>query len=125
MNAQHTPLKGEGDVKVSIETRVRRECDNCGEAATKKHNYCFVNGRSNPASSMYRRNDCSYCSDASAFSCDACNEEVRRACCPDGMNWASTFSITPAFESMFLHWESRPATEVEAAAIAKATRSQP
>lgn len=123
MSDQNTPLKGEGDVKVSIETRVRRGCDNCGEAATKKHTYCFVNGRSNPASSMYRRDDCTYCSDAESFSCDACHNEVKRACCPDGMSWTSTFSISPAFGHLFLYWESRPATEAEIAAIYEATQA--
>lgn len=117
-------IEGEGNLRVRIETRVRRGCDNCEEAATKKHNYCFVNGRSNPASSMYRKDDCSYCSDAEAFACDACNEEVKRVCCPDGMSWASTFSLRPGYEHFFLHWESRAATLPELDAIAKATGEQ-
>lgn len=51
------PLKGEGDIKVVIKTRQRRECNNCGEAATKRLSFCYLNGRLNPASSMYGRDD--------------------------------------------------------------------
>lgn len=97
-------IKGEGDVKHSTQVRKRRECDNCGEPATKRISYCYVNGRRNPASSMYGRDDCTYCSDAEAFSCDKCEREVERACCPDGMNWGGTFTANAPNAHMFLQW---------------------
>lgn len=110
MNAQ---LKGEGERKYVVQERVRRECDNCGEPATKRHTFCYVNGRRNPASSMYGRDDCTYCSDRDAFACDACDQEVRRVCCPDGMNWGGTFSDGYGNDHMFLRWTEREVTAHE------------
>lgn len=108
-----TPFKGEGEVKVIIQTRVRRECDNCGNPATKRFSYCYLNGRSNPASSMYKQDDCTWCSDAEAFSCDECKSQVERVCCPDGMSWGGTFSVGGNCEHMFLRWDERNATVAE------------
>lgn len=103
-------LKGEGDKQFIVKERVRHECDNCGEPATKKHSFCYVNGRRNPASSMYGQDDCTYCSDAHAFSCDECEKDVKRVTCPDGMEWGATFEIGGRFNHMFLYWNERPAT---------------
>jgi len=112
------PLPRVGDTKVIISVRVRRECDNCGEPATKRFSFCYVNGRSNPASSMYHRDDCTFCSDSESFSCDACEREVRRATCPEGMAWGSTFTAGASNGHLFLCWLDRPATGDELAAIA-------
>lgn len=106
-------LKGEGDLKVSIKVRHRRECDNCGSPATKRITYCWKNGRSNPASSMYRQDDCSFCADSQAFACDECESDVKRACCPDGMTWTSTFTANDRFASYFLYWVEREPTPSE------------
>lgn len=118
-------LKGEGEMIFVVKERCRRACDNCGEPATKCHNYCYVNGRSNPASSMYGRDDCTCCSDHQAFACDECEREVRRVCCPDGMDWGSTFSAPSGFDHMFLHWVEREVSAPELAALidAQAVRS--
>lgn len=74
-------LKGEGDVEVIRRTRVRKACEYCGEPATQRHMYLLQNFRSNPASSAYRRDDCSRCSDHDIFTCDNCRPER-----PDGMS---------------------------------------
>lgn len=113
-------IKGEGDTKVVIKTRCRRECASCGDPATKRHSYCYINGRRNPASSMYGRDDCSYCSDADAFACDDCEQEVRRACCPEGMDWGSTFTLGLGNSHMFLEWRERDATAAETDAMLRA-----
>jgi len=110
-------IKGENQMRVSVETRVRCECDNCAEPATKKFSFCYINGRENPASSMYGRDDCTYCSDAAAFSCDACEQDVRRVCCPDGMQWGGTFTLSEHNAYMFLRWDSRKITDSEAGEI--------
>lgn len=114
----HARLTGEGQIKLKIHEYRRRECDNCGEPATKRLTFCYVNGRSNPASSMYGRDDCTYCSDAQAFSCDACERDVRRACCPSGMDWGSTFSAGGRFDHMLLYRVERDASAEEAMAYA-------
>lgn len=106
-------LKGEGELKLKISIRHRRECDNCGDPATKKITYCLINGRNNPSSSMYRRDDCTFCEDSKAFSCDKCESDVKRACCPDGMSWTATFTANERFSHMFLYWIDREPTKSE------------
>lgn len=110
-------LPGEGETKVVIETRARQGCDNCGDPATKCISFCFENGRRNPASSMYGRDDCSYCSDSDAFACDACERDVRRACCPEGMTWAGTTTCSTPSAHRFLFWQGRTLNAAEAAAV--------
>lgn len=114
------PLAGEGEVRVVVRTRVRRECEVCGDPATKRIAFCYFNGRRNPASSMYGRDDCSYCSDAETFACDACASTTKRDACPDGMSWASTFTLRDHNEHMFLAWRERVATPDELATLASA-----
>jgi hypothetical protein len=92
-------LPGEGEIKVVRKTRVRIECENCGEFATKRHTYLLENARRNPASSAYRHDDCSWCSDGDVFTCDACKPTA-----PNGMHWCSTFSVSDRFAHMFLSW---------------------
>lgn len=95
-------LKGEGDTRTQI--RMRRSCEMCGEAATKKHTYLLDNARLNPASSAYGRDDCSWCEDAHEYLCDDCQSET-----PDGYGPCSIFSATAGhFAHMFLHWIEEP-----------------
>lgn len=97
-------LPGEGDTKTETYRRVRRECDECGEAATHRLAFLYENARSNPASSGYRGDDISWCSDAEAWSCDAHKETVRRAA-PRGMEWCASFTLAAGRANMFLHWQ--------------------
>lgn len=113
-------LPGEGEIKVVIKTRMRRECESCGELATKKHEFCYINGRRNPASSMYGRDDCTFCSDHDAYACEDCSREVERDGCPDGMNWAGTRTATPRNAFAFLYWSEREAAPGEIQVVAKA-----
>ena len=101
-------LPGEGDVKTETYKRVRRICDDCGEAATHRLTFLYENARANPASAGYRGDDISWCSDAEAWSCDAHKETVRRAA-PRGMEWCSSFPVSPRFAHMFLHWQEETA----------------
>lgn len=98
-------LPGEGDRKIVERTRVRVECEQCGEGAVKKHTYLLPNARRNPASSAYGRDDCSWCSDHETFTCGSCAKPR-----PDGFEWCSTFSLSPEntrFAHMFLRWDER------------------
>ena len=101
----------EGDIKFWKETCVSKECENCGETATKRITFLIEgNARSNPASSAYGRDDCSWCSDAEAFSCDKCAESTRRNP-PRGFSWCATF-IRDKFDHMFLEWRREEVKEV-------------
>lgn len=102
--AEVARLPGEGDTKTETYKRVRRECDNCGEPATQRHTFLYENARSNPASSGYRRADISFCSDAEMWSCDACEDVVRRAV-PPAMAWGATFGASQYYAHMFLYWQ--------------------
>jgi len=95
-------LPGEGERRVQI--RRRRDCDWCGEPATKRVTFLLKNARGNPASSAYRHDDCSWCSDAEAFSCDECQREAERKA-PDGMSWCATFSAAERYPHMLLYWD--------------------
>ncbi len=96
-------LPGEGDVRKQV--RMRRECDICVALATKRVSYLLDNARSNPASAAYCRDDCTWCSDAEAFACDAHANQVERDA-PEGMRWAGTFDGTrPHLSHMLLYWE--------------------
>ena len=92
-----------GEVIEITKTCVERGCDECGESARYKHTYLLKGTRSNPASSAYGKDDCSWCEDECSYSCEEHKELVRRNI-PDGYVWCSTFS-RDRFEHMFLYWE--------------------
>lgn len=96
-------LPGEGEVKTTSYVRTRQECAECGEQAHFKHTYLFDNARSNPASSAYRHDDCTWCSDAETFACKEHESKVRHDA-PRGMGWCSTFPASERFAHMFLYW---------------------
>lgn len=111
--AEPFTLPGEGERKIVERVRVREECEQCGEPATKKHTYLLYNARSNPASSGYGKDDISWCSDIEAFACDDCREPSA----PDGHKWCATFTVSPAttrFSHMFLRWTEREVEQVSA-----------
>ena len=93
----------EGDVRTVVEKCIRRECSNCLELATYRVGFIMENARSNPASSGYRKDDISWCSDAAAWACEACKSIIEHAP-PNGMEWCATFS-GDRFPHMVLHWE--------------------
>lgn len=99
-------LPGEG---VSTTTRValtrtcvRAGCDICGEPAHFRFTYLFgPNPRTNPASSAYHRDDCSFCEDAHAFGCRE-HQNAYRQLAPENMEWCSTFPATERWKHLFL-----------------------
>lgn len=93
-------LVGEGEVQIIKRTRVRIECDECGEPAVYRHTYLLPDARRNPASSAYRHDDCSWCSDHESFTCKTCKQPSI-----DGYGWCSTFTARRGFEHMFLKWK--------------------
>ena len=102
-DTEYVPLPGEGDTRIQV--RKRRECAICGLPATKRCSYLWENYRSDPASSAYHHDDCSYCSDDEAFACDAHVDTVRRDT-PRGMVEGSVFHL-PRFARMLLYWETQ------------------
>ena len=99
---EYHPLPKEGMERTQVLSR--RGCDVCGGLATKRITYLRENCRSNPASSAYGRDDCSWCSDAEAYSCDEHQREVERDA-PEGMRWASTFDGLK-LPHMLLEWRT-------------------
>ena len=93
-------LPGEGETRTTTEILTRATCDECGEPAHFKHSYLLEgNARNNPASSAYRRDDCSWCEDEKRYTCRTCKRPS-----VDGYSWCSTFPAKAGFKHMFLTW---------------------
>ena len=102
-------LDGEGETKTVVKTRVRRECDGCGEPATHQHTYLNdgpSGARRNPASSAFGRDDCTWCSDYDQYLCDDCDRRDYEDDVPEGHRWCSTFKID-RMPHRFLRWDER------------------
>ncbi|MEE9159967.1 MAG: hypothetical protein V3U60_16480 [Gammaproteobacteria bacterium] len=102
-------LKGEGERVVIEKTRVRRSCGYCGEPAFYQNTYLAdgdTGARNNPASSAYRKDDLSWCSDFDDYLCPDCHQANETDNVPDGHGWCSTFQVD-RFPHMFLRWDER------------------
>lgn len=97
-------LPGEGETETITRTRLRHECDVCGEPAHFKHTFLLDGARNNPASKAYRKDDCSWCEDESRF---ACKEHRHDKTAPEGHEWCATFAAVERFSHLFLYW-SKP-----------------
>jgi hypothetical protein len=98
----------EGTTKIIKKTWTRKECEECGDPASKRHTYLLQNCRNNPRSSAYGRDDCSWSSDYEVFSCEVHSENLRSKGCPDGMSWCATFTWRSDEAShMFYSWEEQ------------------
>lgn len=104
-------LKGEGETKVVVRRNERRDCDNCGEPATRLLTFLMPDARRNPASKAYGRDDCSWCSDYDAYACDACAATG----VPEGYGSCATFPLKN-FPHMGLKWRDRDAPDLLTAA---------
>ncbi len=103
-------LKGEGETETIIRTRVRRDCDNCSAPATQKRTYLNdgpTGARSNPASSAYNHDDCTWCSDYDLYVCDDCVPADYEIEVPEGYGSCSTFKLSEQFAHMFLRWNEQ------------------
>jgi len=101
---EHKKLDGEGDVERIERVRVRKICEVCGERlAVLKQTYLLIGTRSNPASSAYGKDDCSWCEDAHVFMCDECSG--CSAATPEGYVSCSVFKCGDRFASLFLEWK--------------------
>lgn len=99
-------LPGEGETRTRVEIQRRRECEECGEPAHFKLSFIFKGARSNPNSSAYGRDDCSWCSDHDTWACREHRQSVERAEEATG-EWAWSAATVPATERwahMFLYW---------------------
>jgi hypothetical protein len=94
--------------QIILKEQIPSECS-CGNEATRKHTYLLEgNFRTNPRSSAYGKDDCTWCSDHEEFSCDACYAK-NNACAPrvNGYGEASTFSKGERFRHMFIEYVER------------------
>ena len=98
-------LPGEGDVQTITRRRVRETCCECDEPAHYKVAFLLDGARSNPASTAYGQDDCTWCEDDSRFACREHRREVQRHP-PAGYVECSTFPATERFAHMFLRWEA-------------------
>lgn len=103
----YIPYKNEGQTKTIVKTLVRHDCSACGEPATRQHTFLLENARTNPASSAYRHDDCSWCSDEKVFTCTTCKPET-----PDGMHWCSTF-FGERFPHLMLYWVEKEVKDAD------------
>jgi len=95
----------EGRIRTIKEICKRRLCEKCGEPATHKLTFLLPNARANPASSAYRHDDCSWCSDKAMFVCDSHERERWTIAEELGMEWCAAFPFNKRHEHMFLYWE--------------------
>lgn len=95
-------LPGEGDTEIIIKTRLRRECDVCGDAAHYKHTFLLEGARNNSASSAYGQDDCSWCEDEARY---VYKKHKKDRAAPSGYSWCSTFPANAQFSHLFLYWE--------------------
>ena len=68
------------------------ECEICGRPASHKLTFLMPNCRSNPASSAYRHDDCSWCSDYETYACHTHERELRFSN-PQGMTWCASYPL--------------------------------
>ncbi len=100
-------LPGEGIEKTITTRRVRRACDNCGEPAHYRCTYLLPDARRNPASSAYRRDDCTWSSDLEKFYCAKCCNHGNRWPHQEGYETCSIFPANERFADLFLTWEEK------------------
>lgn len=107
-------LKGEGDLRTERLTRI--PCCECAEPATQRHTYLLPHARTNPASGAYGRDDCTWCADATQFTCDACETVAA----PAGYEVCGTFylrnrrtGVSNGLDHLFLAWRKVPREEDE------------
>jgi hypothetical protein len=101
MNIEEQLLKGEGETRTTVQKRVRKCCEYCGEYATYRYTYLLKNFRRNPASRGYGRDDCSWASDTEIYTCPTCQPET-----PEGHDsgW-SRHTLGDGNHHMFLEWQ--------------------
>jgi len=95
-----------GEVRIKVERYQRRECDDCREPAEYRFTFLLERFRSNPASSAYGRDDCSYCSDLAVFKCEECMDGQKWLPDPDGYTASSRakFADMKGRQRIFMEW---------------------
>lgn len=97
-------LPGENETETITRTRVRYECEECGEPAQFKRTWLLQGARTNPASAAYGKDDCSRYADDWTYACRKCVHSLKP---PDGYDEVSTYAATDMNASIFLHWEEK------------------
>lgn len=94
----------EGERRTTKEICKSRDCEICGEKATARLTFLLPSCRSNPASSAYGKDDCSWCSDAEMFVCKEHEKDRYKIAKELNMEWCGLFPNTEKFKHMFLYW---------------------
>jgi hypothetical protein len=68
------------------------ECEICGMPAQHRLTFLMPNCRTNPASSAYRHDDCSWCSDYETYACHKHERELTWSN-PNGMSWCASYPL--------------------------------
>ncbi len=98
-----------GDTQLIKRVLCWHECELCERPAKYQITYLLSGARSDPRSSAYGRDDCSYCSDARAYACEAHKDEVRRNP-PEGHRWCAMFPLKSRLHIGF-YWKTVGTTE--------------
>jgi hypothetical protein len=92
-------LPGQGKISIEVKKTQREGCEICGADAHYKHTWLLDGARSNPNSSAYHKDDCSWCEDAATFACRDCTDKIHA---PEGYKMCSVFPASAQFSHMFL-----------------------
>jgi hypothetical protein len=95
-------LPGEGARRRIMQQQMRKDCEECGDQAYYKLTFLLPNSRSNPASSAFLHDDCSWCEDACKFVClqHVTSTEMQ------GYIHCSTIPASARFAKLFLYWQT-------------------
>jgi len=96
----------EGEERTIKQVCKRRKCEYCDKLATVQLTFLLPNCRSNPASSAYGKDDCSWCSDAEVFVCDKHEKDKYGIAEDNGKEWCAEYPYGERFKHLFLYWET-------------------
>jgi len=92
-----------GEIKETRQVARWHDCEKCGNPAQFRLTFLLDNCRSNPGSSAYRHDDCSWCSDLELFLCRKCKGNSERSHAPHGYGWCACFPLKN-FKHMGFYW---------------------
>ena len=98
-----TTRKRCGDIQTVNRIRRWRTCHECGLPAKYRITFLLTNARANPASTAYRHDDCSWCSDSDTYACESHRKIIEHKP-TEGFKWCSTFALKK-FLHMGFYWE--------------------
>ena len=107
-DGKHTPKIG--DTRVYVETLEGRECQECGERADYRISFLLEGFRSDPASSAYGKDDCTWCSDLDFYACEAHKSQAAGEA-PIGFDRGASIWSIKKFPHFGVEWVRREAPD--------------